>query len=156
VLILLTRGHVDTTCRPLDVGGSGFAPAHRSAKARTETENTTFLTDPGAILDAIASDSHAGAEQGQLIERGRQIAEELVGHAPNELKARLMALLCRVEIRSDRIDILLSRSRLLRTPAGLNSSRLTTTTSISPASISAISLLRAGRSIVPPENPPSS
>jgi site-specific DNA recombinase len=33
----------------------------------------TFLSDPGAILDAIASDSHAGSEQGQLIERGRQI-----------------------------------------------------------------------------------
>jgi hypothetical protein len=31
-----------------------------------------------------------------------------------------------------------------------------TTTSIWPASISAISLFRAGRSIVPPENPPSS
>jgi site-specific DNA recombinase len=36
----------------------------------------TFLTDPGAILDAIASDSHAGSEQGQLIEHGRQIAED--------------------------------------------------------------------------------
>jgi len=53
----------------------------------------TFLADPGAILDAIASDSHAGAEQGQRIERGRQIAEELAGQAPNELKAMLMALL---------------------------------------------------------------
>jgi site-specific DNA recombinase len=69
----------------------------------------TFLADPGAILDAIASDSHAGAEQGQRIERGRQIAEELAGQAPNELKAMLMALLCRVEIRSDRVDVALSR-----------------------------------------------
>jgi hypothetical protein len=32
----------------------------------------------------------------------------------------------------------------------------TTTTSIWPASISVISLFKAGRSIVPPENPPSS
>jgi site-specific DNA recombinase len=72
----------------------------------------TFLADPGAILDAVASDSLAGSEQGQLIERGRQIAEELAGQAPDKVKALLMALLCRVEIRSDRIEIMLSRSRL--------------------------------------------
>jgi site-specific DNA recombinase len=78
----------------------------------------TFLTDPGAILNAIASDSHAGSEQGQLIERGRQIAEELAGQAPDKVKALLMALHCRVEIRSDRIDIMLSRSRLTELLAG--------------------------------------
>jgi site-specific DNA recombinase len=43
----------------------------------------------------------------QLIERGRQIAEELGGLAPDKVKAVLMTLLCRVEIRSDRVDITL-------------------------------------------------
>ena len=61
---------------------------------------------------------HSGSEQGQLIERGRQIAEELAGLAPDKVKALLMALLCRVEIRSDRVDIALSRSRLTELLAG--------------------------------------
>jgi DNA invertase Pin-like site-specific DNA recombinase len=72
----------------------------------------SFFADPGAIVDAIDSDSHSGSEQSQLIERGRQIAEELGGEAPDKVKALLMALLCRVAIRSDRIDIMLSRSRM--------------------------------------------
>jgi site-specific DNA recombinase len=71
-----------------------------------------FFADPGAILDAIDSDSHSGSEQSQLIERGRRIAEELGGDAQDKVKALLMALLCRVEICSDRIDIMLSRSRM--------------------------------------------
>ena len=78
----------------------------------------TFLADPGAILDAVGSESHSGSGQSQLIERGRQVAEELGGHAPGEVKAMLMALLCRVEIRSDRVDITLSRSRLTELLAG--------------------------------------
>ena len=45
----------------------------------------TFLADPGAILDAVDNDAHGGS--GQLIERSRQIAEELGGHAPDEVKA---------------------------------------------------------------------
>ena len=78
----------------------------------------TFLADPGAILDAVDSESHSGSGSSQLIERGRQIAEELGGQAPDEVKAMLMALLCRVEIRSDRVDITLSRSRLTELLAG--------------------------------------
>ncbi|HEY8007160.1 MAG TPA: recombinase family protein [Methylocella sp.] len=79
----------------------------------------TFLADPGAVLDAAVDvDNEAHRGSGQLIERGRQLAEELGGHAPDELKALLMALLCRVEIRSDRVDITLSRSRLIELLAG--------------------------------------
>jgi site-specific DNA recombinase len=77
----------------------------------------TFLADPGAILDAVDNDSHSGPGS-QLIERGRQVAEDLGGQAPDELKATLMALFCRVEIRSDRIDITLSRGRLTELLAG--------------------------------------
>jgi site-specific DNA recombinase len=78
----------------------------------------TLLADPAAILDAVDSECHCGSEQSQLIERGRQIAEELAGQVPNELTAMLMALLCRVEIRSDHIDIALSQCRLTELLAG--------------------------------------
>ena len=78
----------------------------------------TFFADPEAILDAVDNKSHRGPGRSQLIERSRQIAEELGGHAPDEVKAMLMALLCRVEIRSDRVDITLSRGRLTQLLAG--------------------------------------
>ena len=41
-------------------------------------------------------------------ERGRLVAEDLGALAPDKVKAMLMALLCRVEIRSDRIDMMRS------------------------------------------------
>jgi DNA invertase Pin-like site-specific DNA recombinase len=78
----------------------------------------SFFADPGAIHDAVDSELHSGSEQSQLIARGRQIAEELGGLAPDNVKALLMALLCRVEIRSDRIDIALSRCSLTELLAG--------------------------------------
>ena len=78
----------------------------------------TFLADPGAILDAVDNDSHGGPGQSQLIERSRQIAEDLGAHAPDKVKATLMALFCRVKIRSDRVDITLSRGRLTQLLAG--------------------------------------
>ena len=59
-----------------------------------------------------------GSGQSQLIERGRQIAEELGAQAPDEVKAMLMALLCRVEIRPDRVEINISRHRLAALLAG--------------------------------------
>jgi hypothetical protein len=65
-----------------------------------------------AILDALDNESDAGSGQSQLIEHGRQIAEELGAQAPNEIKTTLMTLLCRVEIKPDRIEIDLSRRRL--------------------------------------------
>ena len=78
----------------------------------------TFLADPGAILDAVDNDSHGDPGRSQLIERGLQVAEELGAHAPDKVKATLMALFCRVEIRSDRVDITLSRGRLTQLLAG--------------------------------------
>jgi site-specific DNA recombinase len=71
----------------------------------------TFLADPAAILDAVGNESH-GSGQSQPVERGRQLAGELGSQAPDQVKATLMALLCRVEINSDRIEINLSRGRL--------------------------------------------
>ena len=78
----------------------------------------TFLADPGAILDAVDKDSHNGSGCSPLIERGRQVAEELGAPAPDKVKATLMALFCRVEIRSDRVEIAISRSRLTELLAG--------------------------------------
>ena len=62
--------------------------------------------------------SHGDPGRSQLIERGLQVAEELGAHAPDKVKATLMALFCRVEIRSDRVDITLSRGRLTQLLAG--------------------------------------
>ena len=78
----------------------------------------SFFADAGAILDAVDGECHSGSEQRQLIERGRRIAEELADLAPDKVKALLMALLCRVEIRLDRVDVALSRSRLAELLAG--------------------------------------
>lgn len=72
-----------------------------------------FLSDQGAILDAIGDDHADGAVQGRLIRRGRQIAEELGTLAPDQIRAMLMALLSRVDIRPDRVEITVRRGRLV-------------------------------------------
>jgi hypothetical protein len=77
-----------------------------------------FLADPGAILDAVDNESHSVSGCSQLIERDRQVAEELGAHAPDKVKAALITLLCGVEIKSDRVDITLSRCRLTELLAG--------------------------------------
>jgi hypothetical protein len=71
-----------------------------------------FLSDPAAILDATDDESHSSLGQSQLSEHGRQIAEELGAEAPDKIKAVLMTLLCRVEIKPEQIDIDISRRRL--------------------------------------------
>ena len=45
-----------------------------------QQEFRTFLADPGAILDAVDGDSHNGSGRSQLIECGRQLAEDLGGN----------------------------------------------------------------------------
>src|SRR6202023_4209573 len=68
--------------------------------------------DPFRHQDSAIAQSHNGSGRSQLIERSRQIAEKLGAHAPDKVKATLMALFCRVEISSDRGDITRSRGRL--------------------------------------------
>ena len=70
-----------------------------------------FLTDPATILDAL-DDQAKGAQQSQLIERARQVAEELGVVTPDKIRTTLMTLLDRVEIKPDRIELNVSRSRL--------------------------------------------
>jgi hypothetical protein len=59
-----------------------------------------------------ATDSTLGSPQSQLIEHGRQAAEELEGQALDKVKATLMALLCRAAVHPDRIELNISRRRL--------------------------------------------
>jgi site-specific DNA recombinase len=77
-----------------------------------------FLADPTAILDAVDDEAHSSSAQSHLIKRGRQIADELGAKAPDEVKATLMALLCRVVVNPDRIEINVSRRRLAELLAG--------------------------------------
>ena len=78
----------------------------------------TFLADQGAILDAIHGAYPDGSGQRQLIDRGRQIAEELGTLAPDKIKAILMMLLSRVDVRSDRLELSMQRRRLVELLAG--------------------------------------
>jgi site-specific DNA recombinase len=77
-----------------------------------------FFADPAAVLDAIDDESHSSSGQRQLIERARQVAEELGAQAPNEIRTTLMALLCRVEIKPEEMEINIFRRRLVALLAG--------------------------------------
>jgi site-specific DNA recombinase len=77
-----------------------------------------FLDDPAALLHALVDELHSSLGRADLIERGRQVAEELRPQAPTAVKTMLMSLLCRVTIKSDRIEINLSRRRLAAIIAG--------------------------------------
>ena len=69
------------------------------------TRLRNFLADEGAVLDAIRDEYADGAGLTRLIRRGRQIAEELGTLAPDQIRAILMTLLSRVDIRPDRVEI---------------------------------------------------
>jgi site-specific DNA recombinase len=77
-----------------------------------------FLDDPTELLNALTDELHSGLGQTELIKRSRQLAEELQAKAPTVVKALLMRLLCRVNIKPDRIEIRLSRHRLAEMLAG--------------------------------------
>ncbi len=53
-----------------------------------EGQASLIFADPGAVLDAI-DETHSGTGQGQLVERGHQVAEELGTQGANEVKATL-------------------------------------------------------------------
>jgi DNA invertase Pin-like site-specific DNA recombinase len=78
------------------------------------TRLRAFLANQGAILDAIRDEHADGAGQKRLIERGREIAEELGALAPDQIRAMLMALLSRVDIRPDRVEITIRRGFLVQ------------------------------------------
>jgi site-specific DNA recombinase len=78
----------------------------------------TFLADQAAILDAIHNEYPDGCGQRRLIDRGRQLAKELETQAPDRIKAVLMILLSRVDVRSDRLEIQIRQRRLVELLTG--------------------------------------
>ena len=65
------------------------------------TRLKTFLADRGALLDVIQDHCPDAVEQTRLISRARHIADELGTLAPDQTRAILIALLSRVDVRSD-------------------------------------------------------
>jgi DNA invertase Pin-like site-specific DNA recombinase len=71
-----------------------------------------FLADQGAILDAVGHECADGAAQSQRIARGFKVAKELESFTPDRMRALLMAIVNRVDIKPDRIEIRMRRSCL--------------------------------------------
>jgi site-specific DNA recombinase len=78
------------------------------------TKLRAFLADQGAILDVIRGEHPDGTSQKRLIARGRQRAEELASLAPDQTRAMLIALLSRIDLKPDRLEIKLRRQNLIK------------------------------------------
>ena len=63
------------------------------------TKLRSFLADEGAILDAIRHEYAEGNAQARLIARGRKIAKEIETLTPDQIRAMLMTLISRIDIR---------------------------------------------------------
>jgi hypothetical protein len=72
-----------------------------------------FFMDQGAILDAVRHEHPDGTNQKRLIARGRQITEQLPTMALDQTRAMLMALVARVDLKSDRVEIQVRRRSLI-------------------------------------------
>jgi site-specific DNA recombinase len=71
-----------------------------------------LFSSHGELLDAIESTSIGGSGQRQLIQRGRQIADEL-GKTPQQHRSIVTALVRRVEIGPDSVKVDVSQDRLV-------------------------------------------
>jgi site-specific DNA recombinase len=72
----------------------------------------TFLTNRVAILDAIGDEANGIASRRNLFDRASQIAAELGMQEPDRTKTIIRALVRRVEIKPDCVQIDVSRGRL--------------------------------------------
>jgi site-specific DNA recombinase len=77
-----------------------------------------FLADQAAILDTMTEQFQDRTGQSQWLQRARQIADELAAEPQSKVKAMLLAMSCRVEVHSDRVDISLCRHRVAKMFAG--------------------------------------
>jgi DNA invertase Pin-like site-specific DNA recombinase len=77
------------------------------------TKLRSFLADEGAVLNVIREEHVDGAAQSRLIARGVNIAKEIKSLTPDRIRAMLMTLISRVDIRPDRVKISVRRSRLV-------------------------------------------
>jgi hypothetical protein len=69
--------------------------------------------DQGAVLDAVRNQYPDGTHQKHLISRGRETAEQIPTLAPDQTRAMLMALIARVDLKSDRVEIKMRRRSLV-------------------------------------------
>ena len=104
--------------RSLIVGAAKDKPTgRRIPAANLETLVITrlrrFLADEGAVLNVICREHVDGAVQSRLIARGVKIAKEIESLTPDRIRALLMALLSRVAIRPDCVEITVRRGRLV-------------------------------------------
>ena len=74
------------------------------------TKLRSFLADEGAVLNVIREEHVDGAAQSRLIGRGVKIAKEIESLTPDRIRAMLMTLLSRVDIRPDCVEIRVRRS----------------------------------------------
>jgi site-specific DNA recombinase len=77
------------------------------------TKLRSFLADEGAVLNVICEEHVDGAAQSRLIAPGAKIAKEIESLAPDRIRAMLMTLISRVDIRADCVEIAVHRSRLV-------------------------------------------
>jgi site-specific DNA recombinase len=100
----------------------GSSRCHRIPAGDLETivldSLRSFLANRAETLDAIGHEAERSTPQSHLIERARQIADELGREAPERIKARATALVQRVEVRHDCVKIDVNRSTLLALLAG--------------------------------------
>ncbi len=71
-----------------------------------------FFSSRGELLDAINNEIDDGVGRKPLIERARQLADELSARVPERIKAILISLIHRVEVRPDCVKVDISTSRL--------------------------------------------
>ena len=77
------------------------------------TKLRSFLADEGAVLNVIREEHADGAAQSRLIGRGVEIAKEIKSLTPDRIRAILMTLLSRVDIKPDCVEISVRRSSLV-------------------------------------------
>jgi site-specific DNA recombinase len=71
-----------------------------------------FLADEGAILGAISDAAKTGAEQQSLIARAREVAEEFPRLSSDAIRSIVMTLVHRIDIKTEHIEIEVSRQGL--------------------------------------------
>jgi DNA invertase Pin-like site-specific DNA recombinase len=71
-----------------------------------------FLSDRAALFDWIRPRLHEASRQGQLMDAAADLARRWPDLAPSEQRATLRALVARIDIRADRVDIQLALDRL--------------------------------------------
>jgi len=71
-----------------------------------------FLSERSALFDAIRPRAHDASRQAQLMDAATDLARRWPDLAPSEQRAALRALLSRIDIRIDRINIQVALERL--------------------------------------------